>query len=127
MNLDQLSEEYRAAKDAESLARERRYEVERKISELVGTKDEGQITSKTERFKVTAKHKINRTIDAKKWEEIKDGLDPAIALHLIKYKPSLDLKGYRWIRDNDPAAFAIVSKAITSKPAKVGISVEELG
>jgi hypothetical protein len=126
MKIEQVIQEYVAAKNAEEIARERRYTAERQLSELMGSKSEGQLTETAGRYKVTAKHKINRTLDLKIWNEIKDKIEPAIADNLIKFKPSLDLKGYRWIKENRPEVFAIVSEAVTSKPAKVGFTVKEI-
>jgi len=118
-------EKYLAAKADEESARERRYAAEVSIASLVGWKPEGQTTTNTDRFKVVAKYKINRTLDAKVWAKIAGELDPAIANHLVKFKPELDLKGYRWCESN-PEVFAIVSKAVTSRPAKVSLTITEI-
>ena len=121
--IEQVAQEYIAAKNAEEVARERRYAAERQLSELMGSKAEGQITATAGRYKVTAKHKVNRTLDVKKWNEIKDQIEPAIADNLIRYKASLDLKGYRWIEENRPDVFDLVSEVVTRKPAQVGFTI----
>jgi len=124
-SLEAEIEKYLAAKADEESARERRYAAEVSIASLVGSKSEGQTTTNTDRFKVVAKYKINRTLDAKVWAKIAPELDPTIALHLVKFKPELDLKGYRWCEGN-PEVFAIVSKAVTSRPAKVSLTITEI-
>jgi len=125
-SLEAEIEKYLAAKADEESAKERRYAAEVSIASLVGpSKSEGQTTTNTDRFKVVAKYKINRTLDAGVWAKIAGELDPAIANHLVRFKPELDLKGYRWCEGN-PEVFEIVSKAVTSRPAKVSLTITEI-
>lgn len=42
------------------------------------------------------------------------------------FKPSLNLKLFRDCRDLNPTVYKAVCKAVTSKPGKVGVKVEEL-
>jgi len=122
--LELALKEYCVAKENEDYAKERRYAAEAKILNLVDKRSEGQVSELCGPYKVVTKYKINRTIDAKKWEQIKGNLHPDIANHIVDYKPALVLKGYRWIEENDPQSFAELQKAITSSAAKPSISVE---
>lgn len=124
--LQQAINAYLEAKQAENVAKERRYAAEKEISRLVGYKDEGQLSESTGSHKVTVRYRVNRRIDMDKFDEIRGQLPPAIAKNLIRSKPKLDMKGYRWLRENRPELFALVSTAITSKPGKPGVRVEEL-
>lgn len=124
-SLEAEIKKYLKAKSDEESARERRYAAELEIAFLVGPKDEGQTTTNTDRYKVVAKYKINRTLNAKVWAEIAPSLPTSISSNLVKYKPELDLKGYRWCEDN-PEIFAIVSRAVTSRPAKVALTITEI-
>lgn len=123
---DELLQEFLSAKADEEAARERRYAAERKIAEACGSKEEGQISRKGTAFKAVAKYKINRTLDPKVWEEVAPTINPAIAANIVRWKPEIVLKGLRWVEENDQETYGKIARAITSKPAKVAISVEEI-
>lgn len=122
--LDDLALAWREAKREESVANARRIDIEQKILEITGCREEGSETITTDTgLKITVTGKLNRTLDAATWAELESVIPEA--LRPVVYKPSLELKGLRYLENNEPDIFAIVSKAITTKPAKPSISIKE--
>jgi len=118
-----LTEKWIEAKGAENAAREFRIEIEEKLTAILGVKPEGSKTHTVENYKITITGKINRTLDVAQWENIKDQI--AEGLRPVIYKPSIDLTGLRYIKNNEPEVYNIASQAITSKPGKPGVSIKE--
>ena len=112
------------AKSREDQAKEERIEAEQKIVDEYGCKDEGSQTVKPDGYKVTITRRMNRTIDEAAWDSV-SGKIPA-NLSPVKYRPSLDNRGLKYLRDNEPEIYQIVSEAITAKPGKPSIKVEKL-
>lgn len=88
------------------------------------TKGEGSVTQKIDNFKITVTTRINRTFDEIVWESIKQNIDPNLAP--VKTKTVLDEKGWKFLLENHKDVAEIVSKAVTEKPGKPGIKIEEL-
>lgn len=126
MNLEKveaLSQLWLEAKQNEASWREARIALEDSILEITGAKPEGSETHKAGEFKVTVTGKMTRTLDADLWESIKDSIPED--LRPVTYKPSLDLKGLRYLQNNEPEIYAIAAKAIEMKPAKTAIAIKE--
>jgi hypothetical protein len=120
-----LTEQYVIAQSHLKIAQNILAEAESALLSAVGHKPEGSFTVNVGDFKVTTTGKINRTINAEIWEQIKAQIPPALAGRLIKQsKPELSLTEFRYIELNEPAYMALISKAITAKPAKPSISVK---
>lgn len=111
-------------KQQEDLARNNRITVEQQIIDEYGCKDEGSQTHKPDGYKVTITGKINRTLDPAAWDSVADRV-PA-NLSPVKYKPSLDTKGLKYLKENEPDIYRIVAEAITAKPAKPAVKVEKV-
>lgn len=122
--LDLAAQQYREAKAAEAAARDRRIAAEEAIIGILGVKEEGTTSEKTDYFTVKTVGKLNRTLDTAAWEAVRgdvpDGLAP------IEYKPALDLKRLRALETANPKVYAIVAAAIVTKPAKPAVSVDLL-
>ncbi len=113
------------AKAEEQRAKDRRIEAEKQLIELVGfDKIEGSSSFETMDLKVTLTGKLTRILDRKKWDAIKHTIPTD--LHPIDYKPSLILPAIRYLENNEPATFKAVSQAITTKPAKVAVTLKEI-
>jgi len=123
-NINTLAARWSTAKQAEESGRLARLEIEALILEQadVKQKPDGSCTTDTGAFKVTVTHKTNLSLDADKWAEIRDQISPEL-LSVVNYKPALDPKGVKWVRENNAAQYAILSQAITAKPAKPGVRV----
>ena len=90
------------------------------------SKDEGSVTLKGESYKVTITYGVNRTLDQAALEAIKDGIARELFDQAITYKPSLVLAGVRFLQNNEPDSYAVLAQAITSKPAKPSVKLEQL-
>jgi len=122
-NLIELCHGWELAKLRESEAREARVELEAQISELVGQKTEGTVSTRAGDYKVSVTYRINRSVDEKKWAEVAPLLPENVANHLLRYKPSLVMKGFRYLEENKPDLFKLVSKAVTEKPSKPTVTI----
>jgi len=121
-NLDSLAVAWAEAKAEEKAAVEKRVAIEQYIIAQTGQKDEGSMTRTSDAgHKITITARINRRLDADKWAEIEDTIPEA--LRPVKYKPSLDLKGIRYLKANEPETYAACAQAFTSTPGKTGVKV----
>jgi hypothetical protein len=120
-----VTDQIRTAKTQEMLARLRRIEAEKQLIELVGfDKAEGSSSFESCGMRVTLTGKLTRTLDPKKWEEIKHTIPDR--LHPIEYKPTLILQAIRYLENNEPETFKQVSAAITTRPAKVAVILKDI-
>lgn len=121
-----LCEEWLAAKKAETKANETRVAIEAEIVAVIGAKPEGSATTNLEDFKVTTTGKLTRTLDDAVWESIASQIPADLRPVTLVQSYKIDDKGCRWLAENRPELWAIVSKAITTKPAKTAVKVERL-
>lgn len=121
-NLEALAAEWRAAKKAENDARNQRVDIESRIIELTGHKEEGSQTHEAGDWKVSVTGKLNRKLDPAKWAEIEDSIPED--LRPVRYNPSLDTKGLRYLEQNEPDVYKRVAQAIETKPAKPAVEVK---
>jgi hypothetical protein len=117
---------YIAAKAAEDAATEARIKAEEALIALIGdVPDEGSKSVDIDGHKVTLSQRVSRKLDERQWvlirDEIPEGLSPVSIVETYK----LDDAGCRWIRENEPGLWKLLSKAITEKPMKVGVKVQE--
>ena len=120
--LEELAACWREAKRDEDDARKARIGIEEQIIALTGCKEEGSQTVEAGEYKVRVTGKLNRRLDATKWESIKDSIPPD--LHPVEYKPSLETKGLRYLEENEPDVYRIVAQAIETKPGKPAVEVK---
>lgn len=118
-----IYDDWLEAKAREEKAREDRIAAEEQIVSQLGCKEEGSQSHKLDGYKVTVTGKINRTLDAAAWDSVADKV-PA-NLSPVKYKPSLDTRGLKYLQQNEPDIYRIVAEAITAKPGKPAIKVEK--
>jgi hypothetical protein len=123
-NLENLCEQLHRAKQLEKDMKQERIRLEQEITAIVATKMEGTDKMAAGKFQVTVASKLTHRLDLREWANIEgsmpEGLSPLV------YKPSLDLKKYRAIETANPALFAMVSRAVTTKPAKALVKVEHI-
>lgn len=123
--LDQLAYQLTQAATEEKAARERRIALEEQIDAIMGHKEEGAFHLETDYYKLTTTGRITRTIDEKVLSAIRDEIPDAIFDRLFKWKPSLVLKEMHYIQRNEPDLYEALSQAITAKPAKTAVKIEE--
>jgi len=130
--LEAASNDWIEAKEAEKLTNAARLAAEVRIldaikSEGIELPKEGSVTLHLDGGKkVALTFKVNRKI---KDEDGLKKLEKEIPKELRPWeyvtKPKLDVKGLRWIEDNESGIAFTLASCIESKPAKVGVTVKE--
>ena len=121
--LNALAIEWSRAKAAETEANARRLELEAKIAELVGTREEGVITLETELFKVKTTGKLTRTVNTEALQEHWELLSPELQ-KVFTWKASLDTKQLRALESMREDLIPQLANYVITKPAKTSVSVE---
>lgn len=124
--LDNLIFALLEAKAEMARAKQAYTEIEDQVLAEVGHKDEGTQHQETAFYKVTTTGRMNRTVDERELRMVQDSVPGDIFSRVFRFKPALDLKEYRFIQNNEPEIFQLVSSCVTSKPGKPGLKVEEL-
>lgn len=124
--IDELAFAWTQAKAEESAANRRRLEIEGKILELLEKKEEGSVTEKTDYYKVTATYKINRTVDEKIAVSLADELTQDQYQRIFRWKAEVDTKELRFLMENKPETYSVIARAVTAKPAKPTLKIEEI-
>jgi hypothetical protein len=124
-SLETLVDQWAAAKREEESANARRVAIEAAIIARTGEPEEGsQTVDLADGRKLTVTSKTTRTVDEQLWRsvlhDVPEHLRPIVFVETAK----LDTKGLRWLRENQPQVYALVSTAITAKKAKSAISVK---
>lgn len=111
-------------KSTEDAARAARHKAEAELLELLDTPQEGQKTIYKDGRKITITQKINRKFDAAALTKIRNDI-PEQMLPL-KLQEVLDVKRLRFLQNNEPDTYRILSRAIVSQPAKPSIKIEHI-
>ena len=123
-DLDMLGQHWREAKASEDAARAERVMIEQKLIDLIGCKEEGTQSAKTDWFKISTTGKLTRSLDAAAFDAVRKHVPDEISP--VDYQPKLDLKKLRALEAANPDVYAIVASCITTKPAKPAVRVELL-
>ncbi len=124
--LDKLAYELELAKQAEQQAKNHRLAIEQQLCSVVGVKDEGSYSIKGDYYKVTTVSGFTRTLDADKWQKVKNRIPETIAAKVVRTKLEVDTRQLKSLQGLDPAHYNIVAEAITTKPKKVSVKYERL-
>ena len=108
------------AKRAEDQAREARIAAEQHLVDLVGLKEEGTTTVKTDFYQVSTTGKLNRKLNAT--ADMPDGLHHEIT----RVKHELDVVKLKKLATENPIRYQEACKWIVSTPAKPSAKVELL-
>lgn len=113
--------DYIVAKRAEEAAKKARILCEERIAALRPPKEEG---SSTVEDKVTLTGKLSYSCEDP--QAMADALADTLAPNLIPVKrvTELDATGCKWLRLNEPQAWAKVAQFVTVKPAKASVTVK---
>ncbi|HWS74685.1 MAG TPA: hypothetical protein VN324_06035 [Quisquiliibacterium sp.] len=124
-SLETLVDQWTAAKRDEEAANRHRVEIEAAIIERTGEPEEGsQTVELADGRKLTVTSKITRTIDEQLWKSVLHDVPEHLRPIVFVERAQLDLRGLRWLRENQPQMYALVSTAITAKRAKSAIVVK---
>lgn len=119
--LSQLAAAFAAAKDEEARATELRRSIAAQIQALTGHDAEGSKTYKDGDWRVTVKAPLITSMDWEQWETMKMAIPEQF--WPVEMKPSLDMKGVKWIADNDPGLYAVLAQCLTVKPGALSVTV----
>ena len=121
---DDLVHQFVDAKHAEEGATKIRLGLEQRILALCPAQEEGATTTTLANgLKLTVTGKLNyKCADAKAMAEALAGW-PANLIP-VKTEIKLDETGAKWLRANDPKAWAAVAQFVTVAPAKTAVSVK---
>ena len=122
--LDLLAFELKKAKALEASAREKRVQIEEQILAAVGVKEEGSQTSTGNFFKVTTTGKLTRKLDEKVWRSISGQFNGEAP---IRTKLDVDTRKLKKLAVDNPELFQVALTAITTKPAKSAVKIDEVG
>lgn len=113
------------AKATEKAANTARLEAEQDIATLLARElgAEGTTRVQVGPYTVSVTTKLTRTLDAARVATLDQAIPPEILRRLIEYKPSLNLREYRYLEANEPQHFQALVSAVTTKPAKPTIDV----
>lgn len=126
-DFEKLVNLYLLAKAELTAAKSEMEQAEAALLKAVGHQVEGSSSFViADKYKITTTGKINRTISAPLWNEIKNKIPEPLANRLVQYKPSLNLRELRYVELNEQDWFKIIAPAITAKPAKPSIEVKEV-
>lgn len=123
-SLSHLAEAYEQAKAEETRAADLRRELAAQIQHMTGHTTESSKTYKDGDWKVVVKQPVNRTMDWAAWETVKNQIAPE--LWPIETKQVLDEKGVKWLMNNEPEIYRILSSALTTKPGAVSVTVTRI-
>lgn len=118
--LAKLAAKWQQAKEQEQKANALRVEIEDKIVQLAGKRDEGAQTIEVPGFKITTTGKVSRTMDWEKWAEIASQFPQE--LRPVKLKPELDATGVKWLQTHRTDLYKLLP--ITVKPAKTAVEIK---
>lgn len=116
--IDIAAHAFSEAKKAENAAREARIAAEEHLISIVGLKEEGTTTVKTEWFKVQTTGKLTRAL-------AQDADIPSDIWRMIsRVKSELDVAALKKLATTNPDAYREAVKHIITKPAKPSAKVE---
>ena len=116
-----------AAKEAEKAATARRLEAEELVLLLAGDLPaETTVKLEADGLKATIRTSMRRTVDAEVLAGIAAQIPEAIGKRVIRWKPDVDLRELRYLQNNEPEIYATLAQAITAKPAKPSVTIEEV-
>ncbi len=123
VSIEKLVENLVAAKAEENIANKRRIKLEEQLVERLGKREEGSQTHELANgVKVTITGKMTYSADMSLLVQLAAALPEN--MRPIKVEPKLDETGAKYLRNNEPEAWAKLAPAITIKPAKTAVTVK---
>lgn len=124
--IDELAYDYEMAKQAVAYAKTQLDQAEAALVAAVPCELEGSLTTESDFYKITTTGKLTRTLDEKKLAEVQAAVPTGVYERVIRYKPELSIRDYRYLENNEPEFFRVLAEAVTTKPAKTSVKVERL-
>ena len=123
--LDELSYKWKECKRIEEEANKKRLEVEKTILSYIEGKEEGTVTKKTNYYKISVIYGIDRKVDSEIASSLSSELGDEYE-RIFKWEAKIDIKEMRFLVEKKPDVYALVAKAMTSKPKKPSFKIEEV-
>ena len=112
---------------AEKQAKEKRYEIESEIENLIGLDFEGNSkTFEIDEFKVNLKKNIVYKIDDKAYLSIKNDIPEELDPIEEKISYSLNLEGFEYLKTNAREIYKKISDVVERKENKTTVKVEKI-
>lgn len=124
--IERAARQLASAKRVEEIARDARLKAEADLLALLPSTAEGTVTEVVGDLKVSVRYSMNRTVDQAKLSEIAPQVPEAIGKRLFRWKADIEIREMRFLQNNEPDMYALVAQAITAKPAKPSISIEQV-
>tara|TARA_R110002096_G_scaffold61555_2_gene153066 strand:+ start:44 stop:481 length:438 start_codon:yes stop_codon:yes gene_type:complete len=119
-----LAFRWRLLKDAEEKAKLERVQCESDMLPFLEQREEGATTTTLEDgTKITVKNSFGRSIHWDTWKRIQPRIPTE--LHPIKLVEMLDETRLKFLLQNEPDTYKIISEAITTTPRKPNITVKK--
>jgi len=119
----EIADELYQARIAEKEAHEKRVALEEELIALLGAKEEGSEKHKVGQYLITIQGKLNRKIDWKAFDAHVASKIPESLLP-VKVVRELDVAGVKYLANNEPQLYKLLSKALTVEPAKTYVKIE---
>jgi len=119
----EIADELYQARIAEKEANEKRVALEEELIALLGAKEEGSEKHKVGQYLITIQGKLNRKIDWKAFDAYVASKIPE-SLQPVKVVRELDVAGVKYLANNEPQLYKLLSKALTVEPAKTYVKIE---
>ena len=123
--LDELSYKWKECKRIEEEANKKRLEVEKTILSYIEGKEEGTVTKKTNYYKISVIYGIDRKVDSEIASSLSSELGDEYE-RIFKWEAKIDIKEMRFLVEKKPDVYALVAKAMTSKPKKPSFKIDEV-
>ena len=123
--LDELAYKWKEYKRLEEEANKERLEVEKTILSYIEGKEEGTVTKKTNYYKISVIYGIDRKVDSEIASSLSSELGDEYE-RIFKWEAKIDIKEMRFLVEKKPDVYALVAKAMTSKPKKPSFKIDEV-
>ena len=123
-NINTMAFRWRLLNDAEEKAKLERVQCESDMLPFLDQREEGACTTTLEDgTKITVKNSFGRSIHWDTWKRIQPRIPTE--LHPIKLVEMLDETRLKFLLQNEPDTYKIISEAITTTPHKPNITVKK--
>lgn len=126
LTIQNLSDAWIAAKNAEVSATEARRKIEDKLSDLLEIPEEwdGSTTLHEGKFKLAVKRTMTKKVDGDVLQDVSKryGLDEYLPV-LFRWKPEINLKVWK---SADETVTKLLAEAITTVPGRISYKIEEV-
>ena len=122
---EEIAVDWIAAKTEEKDANAKRIAFEEELIQLLGSKEEGTTSHDVGNFKIKIRGNLKRKIDWERFDTEVASKLPA-SLQPVKIKREVDDAGVRYLQNNEPQLYRLLSTVLTVEPAKTYVEIKEM-